>query len=1004
MRDAAIIYKKMQDTAFPDGVDETKVDAAVQFIEAQSRLAALLMQAELNRIGAAEQKLPKQSGLGSYRNFLRAALSPKGGATEPIQKMAREVYDMPAVQTTELARGIETYRNYLLHGGIVPPRAEVANEIVKIVESNADGLMGYLCSVKYEAGAWITDDCQEIMLDGELSLSPLIYQQGDHIIYLREASKRRAIYVSTDPCQPEVTIEYGGSKTARILLENLVQTGPGELGRQMRYLESKLRQDIQAFEEPGTEPKWDFWGDEVSVEWTLNAENPTTRRDIFYIGKSGGIRWHNPISKESLDYNEFIKTLANWQTVVYRVAEDLRSLRHGFDMYSQEDLFESQAFAVPEEIGTTYLFLQGGDGREVGRDILMEQIDQTAQRALSESRIFFLKGEAGIGKTHNLIDICELRAEECVGGGVKPLYIYVDCAKTSLLDLKDLITARVSFTRNLDYNRVAALCRNGLAAVVIDSFDELLGGVGYRRASELLDPFIRLLNNNGSIVLTARSSYYSNQYKSDLERGGTDIANARHVEVELMRWSRRDVPEILERNNIPVGEIASLSANDLDLLTLPFFCRVFVSALPDARAGGSLRELLVGQYISREQRKLSSDKGEADVDRAELGSDTLVSIFMNVASYMHELQESELPESEYLLACALALNLELDSPRHRYLRDRLQNLCGLEAGSSEKSIMFGFSHDLYYETFLGKRLVAELGSGRDGVDALFEYGEVGDAAMASFSQGSEIDKIRDYLQYASSVNAFSAVGRGNLAAAISEYVKRDDANGLARFSDLDFAELDLRNHRTGQLIIERCRIGRLILSVDSLEEVRVLNSFVDRLEVEGIDSGDLSSLYLDDSSVPSTLILLARDSRQSESSVKEFLESYRALEKLKSLHCRGTYVSLVDSVDLESDENMRFAVAVLGKLEARHSNRFLVLRDTLAPAESTDAWLQKLGTDSQWRMFVNALLDSGCANQVSITTSGAPKVRIKLGIDPRSLLRERLVGKTPRFWSEISGG
>lgn len=1002
MNNAQEIYATMHNTAFPDGVSASNPEAAVQFLETQTRLAALLVQAEINATRTVARKLPKQSGLGSYRRFLRQALSPNSGLSEAGKMMASGVFNMSGVQSSEMADGIESYRNYLLHGGIARPNEVIAAELVAIVENNAEAINGYLDGSSIEVCPPDFDDYCTIIIDKEIDLSPLIYWQGGHFLYLREASKRGAKYVSTNQQKPVIELPFGGAAVAQVQIENLVNMSPGELPRQMRFLEERVRLDIKAFVEPGTVPLLEPGENELWVEWTLNAENPTVRRDQFVLSKQGGIRWHDPESKVDCGYDEFIKVLANWSTVVNRVAEDLRSLRNRFDIYSQEDLFESHQFVVPENIETKYSFTQEPRRNGVDRREFMKSIDEAAGRATQESQIFFLKGEAGIGKTHNLIDFCLLRAEECAAGLEKPLYIYVDCAKTSLLDLKDLITARVSFTRNLDYMRVAALCRNGLAAIVIDSFDELLGGVGYRRASELLDPFVKLLSDNGSIVLTARSSYYSNQYKTDLARGGSNMANARHFEVELMRWSRQDVPEILAENGVPSSEMDVLTPDDVDLLTLPFFCRVFASAPPQIRFGDSLRELLVGQYIAREQRKLSAGKGDKGVDRAELDSADLDSIFTQVAGYMHELQESELPESEYRFACAVALNLDLDSNRYGYLRDRLQNLCGLQAGSVEKAVMFGFSHDLYYETFLGKKLILELEDGREGVDAIFEYGEVGDAAMSMFIHRADRNRIRDYLQYATSSNSFDTVGLGNLAAAVSEFVTREDASGLARLYDLNFSELDLRYHDSRQLLIEDCRIERLIVSVTSLEDVRIMNSLVGRLEVEGIETGDLSALYLDESSVPSTLILMSGDHQMGGASVQDFLESLDAVGKLKDLHCRGPYVSLMESVGSGEDEVVGFGIGVLEKFEAKRARRFLVKRDTLAPAESTDTWLQKLGSDSQWRRFVNALVDCRCASATQVDTSGSAKLRVTFSIDPRVLLRERSAGKAADFWSVLA--
>ena len=165
-----------------------------------------------------------------------------------------------------------------------------------------------------------------------------------------------------------------------------------------------------------------------------------------------------------------------------------------------------------------------------------------------------------MGKTHNLVTASLHRSERLVEAadedkrsvlGGSPLYLYVSCSGVGLRSLRDLINAAVVETQNLTYESVMALCRNAMLVLVIDGFDELLGGAGYRDAFQLLEPTLRLLGlRGGTVVLSARSSYLANQYKHSLARSSVEAKTpVAHYMLELLRWNAIDVFESIREQS-----------------------------------------------------------------------------------------------------------------------------------------------------------------------------------------------------------------------------------------------------------------------------------------------------------------------------------------------------------------------------------------------------------------------------------------------------------------------
>src|SRR5690606_788660 len=177
-----------------------------------------------------------------------------------------------------------------------------------------------------------------------------------------------------------------------------------------------------------------------------------------------------------------------------------------------------------------------------------------------QSRSYFVSGEAGIGKTRALISTALNRARlvEAEEAGDAPplrhpLFLYVRSTGQVLNSLTTVVNDAVTTTRNLNEKSVQTLCRNGLIALLVDGFDELLGGVGYDDALGSLRPWIEALGGRGVIVVSARSSYYLNQYRSSLKLN-QNLA-VEHRVAEFQRWSDPQIKEFVEAHGLEVDHL-----------------------------------------------------------------------------------------------------------------------------------------------------------------------------------------------------------------------------------------------------------------------------------------------------------------------------------------------------------------------------------------------------------------------------------------------------------------
>ncbi len=95
-----------------------------------------------------------------------------------------------------------------------------------------------------------------------------------------------------------------------------------------------------------------------------------------------------------------------------------------------------------------------------------------------------------------------------------------------------------------------ALCRAGLAILVIDGFDELLGFRTYDTPLAGLTSILNELRGRGTIILSAPSSYAETRLRGNLEQHDTFAWRLHVTSLELQPWKPEQLRELTSQSSI----------------------------------------------------------------------------------------------------------------------------------------------------------------------------------------------------------------------------------------------------------------------------------------------------------------------------------------------------------------------------------------------------------------------------------------------------------------------
>lgn len=914
-------------------------------------------------------------------------------ATRVVARMARDFIALTGrFNADSKLPTFKTIRNQFSHGYALPSRDEEATEIAGRLRNLQEQLkaclvaqLGGLRLVDGEFGAELLDNEPSMKLCvgpfwawiGEDSAWGIYSHYGqDGVFYLvpgHQVALRRDDN-STSQFEKQYLPEARGSSPL--------------IGRHVK----DVVRDVAAFTEDGVAPSYCFGDDAevgvVLISWVRSTSDANQERvDRFRIGPDNQYQWLNQEGSAWRPYSDFLKEVANWGLLARRVRIGLDTFsgerRSAEASYLESGRSDVRGPARLKEV-SEYLLLPEVPASDFK---LMQRVDSASESLRSSTKVFFIVGQAGLGKTELMLSVASERALEIEKDTSisRPLYLFVSSTGRTLSSLEDAINSALNITKLLSSQGAKALCRNGLLVLIVDGFDELLGSSGYENALGSLEPWFRELGGRGVLVASARSSYYLAQYRKSLSE--TTGVNADHTLLQIQPWSRDDVLDYFRRSGVPDDVWLNLQERDWQLLGVPFFAKAFAkwSEGSGHKSDGqrSIFDIVVDQYLARESQKL------VDPNRGPLfNPEELREFFAEVAELMHDSGQREVEHSDLVMCAQLVIGSEaLESVRPGLTR-RLSSLCGFGVeGGTATTGKFYFAHEVMFDCFLSLSLQRKVSSSRSAEvwAAFFSKGKIHPAAvdwLVGRLPEAAATLLRKLQRVPLSGSAYSEnVGFlwTSLCKASNDIPPSLEVHGL-RLGELELAESDW-----GHLKLQGCQLTRLRLPATGLNHVDLSDCEVELLECDSLDRA--------------RAVLTCRDSDgigAFSSNVTYDDTPHLVRRRFEELGLMPMQASGVDDDFTES------AIFFLEKISSRFDTSIVATENSGLTDDQRLNWTQRLGARA-WTRFTEALIGSGLARWEPISARGSAKVRLVFEVSPASIRRrERDDLRIAAFWSTKS--
>ncbi|WP_189920180.1 NACHT domain-containing protein [Kitasatospora xanthocidica] len=744
------------------------------------------------------------------------------------------------------------------------------------------------------------------------------------------------------------------------------------------------------------------------VTWSQAVSKGTdVRSDHFRIGPDNRWEWSSG-NDTWVSYSTFLRTIANLPVAARRLQWVMDELEERLRTEEKEQLgWESEVVLRPATVVVKDAIVQkSGQQPPEAEDFnaLIAAVDEQSGAKREQTLLYFINGEAGIGKTRAMLTAARARAAELgassdAGDIDRPLLLYIQSSGRVLKGLTEAVNNATSETRNLTSEVVKTLCRNGVIALLVDGFDELLGGAGFDDAVGDLRPWLKDLEGRGVLVVSARSSYYENQFRESLRKADQDHATVHHQIAEMQKWRRGEIRSFLTENGVPASRLSGISSEDWELLGLPFFARSFVELV---RQGGDLpgssSDLmghLVESYLVREENKLRdpSNSNAPMLSRKQIGQ-----VFENVVDFMVGNKEREVDLDS--LEWSAGIVLGVDDPEelqndYAHLRKRLSVLCGMTAenlAGDEAGRRFRFQHELFFDYFLAGLVIGHVQRGETGsFNRLLQAVEWRSAMTRRVASEIGSDELYQALRECdpSLADRGSEVGR-EMAARNRGSLWLASMRATGRVAEVDikdatFADpVDLSQATAVRTRFAGCFLRALTLpsgrnwnvslADTSIRVLTVPQACTDLSGLQGVRHHDIRELHL-----------VGRAS---------YYRRPEILDALRRFHAGVTDAGVQESVTpVAVDASVYFLryidYSMIGPMTLQAGNYH--------PDDQRLKWV--LEYEGEWKPFVDALLQASLATVENLSASGNRKVRLKLKIGAARILdRDSGDPRVQEFW------
>jgi hypothetical protein len=1019
---AVSVLRGMEEAFTREGTGLTRgVRDSLAALEFVLRFASLLSVCALRSAGLSAPEITRSPGLAGWVGILREIRAQAQGRSggEALGQILTAVDKVWELYQNGPGAGLpftsyKMLRDHLSHGGPVPDgmTEQVAELTRKFWAAMAASLEGATVEISLDA-----PDARPAFVWGadRVELYPFFYTtvEGGWQVFSAFNQKKPSYIRFGDTWRTHA--QPGAEETTARLGKLLKKQRPQSDA--VSVFRAHVVRDLRGFREtvdPPLEP-YDHLDNGFVVDWhRATSEGAEFRSDHFRVGRDGLKEWNSKDGRW-IKYSLFLQNIANLPVVARRICDDLERLNRQLSDEERRLLdWSNETVLVPARVTIEGNGSQG-KALDVPFNYLIDEVDGEAGVEHEQTLVYFVNGEAGIGKTRSMLAAARERAAEVANAAdplqpTKPLLLYIRSSGHVLQDLPTAVNDAVVKTKNLDDETVKALCRNGVMALLIDGFDELLGGTGFNDAVSELQPWLGELDGRGVLILSARSSYYENQFTQSLANSADEGLNVHHKIAKMNRWTHTDIKSFLSRHNIRAEFFEALPEGDRELLGLPFFARAFVemlkkekrdreknqkpALLPGSISG--LVERLISDYVTREEEKLQySREGDALLSRDELRQ-----VFEHAVEYMVDNSEREISVAELEFAAADVLGLndteELNDERP-HLRDRLQVLCGLAnsaAGKQER--WFTFQHELFFDYFFAGLVIGLLNKNNTHkIHRLLRSTKWQPAAVQRILDEADFEVFEavivkfDARTQGPGVARKVDLGSLNLGVIWTEILRRAKPERSAVIADAAFLDpVDLTTMTDAKLKFVRCSLLKLTLPQGGRWSIALEDTTVQFLTTAQ-GSNDLSKLQG------------VRHADIMELCLTGLSLSNRRANILSELQRHHANVVDVDEAHLVTPPAVEAALHFLKHLELS-GKCSMILED---PGYLADDWRLKWVGDyeDQWKQFIDKLISARLASKSRLAASGSKKVRIRLRIGATKILNSE--SDDPRvqaFWKSLT--
>lgn len=235
------------------------------------------------------------------------------------------------------------------------------------------------------------------------------------------------------------------------------------------------------------------------------------------------------------------------------------------------------------------------------------------------TRVLFLHGNAGSGKTSLLRHITRLQADRFSRGETSTLLLYLDAQGKGLSQLEDVMARALQDLRaRFTYHCIAPLTRRRCVVPIVDGFDELIGPTSAREAFGNLAQFLAQLDCQGALITSSRSAFID--YRTLYERAA-EIAAAQGLSyeiypIELLPWPENIIFELAKKKlggaTDKIEHIRTLITTPAgELIRKPFFLSHMCNILKEGgvvKGDQDIVRQVVDASLDREAQKLKDKR------------------------------------------------------------------------------------------------------------------------------------------------------------------------------------------------------------------------------------------------------------------------------------------------------------------------------------------------------------------------------------------------------------